>query len=354
MGMTTIKGPDLPPEPTPAERHAEVVALLREIRAEAGKPPLIRLHNASDQPASFGLNIPLPAGTTPPAEDMINLQNIPAGTTLALPEGMQVEYAYPLPPVIDRLLTLLSLSDAERAFVRAAADARHDPAEQYDALLVFADWLEDQGREAVGARVRRLVPESGDVLVMTYRRSQNLASHLAREEDEAQRNNLLDVGKAIADDLDKLGRQVYTVVLPEGFDLRTAMDHGLIRVEDYNDSWKSLRPLLDGEPEGKAEIGQIGLIDRQAAALIARLKAENAALRERVAALEGQNARLMPVARHSQITNDIYRVEMDRLKEAVAAEREACATLAMNRGDRHGVGAAIAEAIRDRDTGEAT
>jgi hypothetical protein len=65
--------------------------------------------------------------------------------------------------LLERLCWLLGLSDGERRFVAALAEDAGD----FDGLQVFSDWLEDQGRTAGGARLRRLVPKDGDVLVWT-------------------------------------------------------------------------------------------------------------------------------------------------------------------------------------------
>lgn len=62
-----------------------------------------------------------------------------------------------------RLCALLGLSERERAFVSALADDAAD----FDFIQVFADWLEEEGRARDGARVRRLVPRDGDVLLFT-------------------------------------------------------------------------------------------------------------------------------------------------------------------------------------------
>jgi hypothetical protein len=60
-----------------------------------------------------------------------------------------------------RLCALLGLSDRERAFITAALDDAAD----FDLYSVLADWLEEEGRTRDGARVRRLAPKDGDVLV---------------------------------------------------------------------------------------------------------------------------------------------------------------------------------------------
>jgi hypothetical protein len=78
-----------------------------------------------------------------------------------------------LPPGSEPMVTLAEaaelahaaqhLTDREWAFVSGAlADASN-----YPLFLVLADWLDDHGRTAEGARVRRLVPKAGELLVGT-------------------------------------------------------------------------------------------------------------------------------------------------------------------------------------------
>jgi hypothetical protein len=62
-----------------------------------------------------------------------------------------------------RLCSFLGLTVREREFVRAALGDAAD----FDLYSVLADYLEDQGRTRDGARVRRLVPKDGDVLLFT-------------------------------------------------------------------------------------------------------------------------------------------------------------------------------------------
>jgi uncharacterized protein (TIGR02996 family) len=56
-----------------------------------------------------------------------------------------------------------SLTEREWAFVSGALANAGD----YPLFLVMADWLDEHGRTAEGARVRRLVPKAGELLVGT-------------------------------------------------------------------------------------------------------------------------------------------------------------------------------------------
>ncbi len=70
-------------------------------------------------------------------------------------------------PIVDRLIALLGLSDAERVFVNAALTVRFSPVGQIDILSVFADYLEDAGKHIQAARVRKLIPRDGDILLFS-------------------------------------------------------------------------------------------------------------------------------------------------------------------------------------------
>jgi hypothetical protein len=82
------------------------------------------------------------------------------GYMITVPQGYRVDFVR-LTSALTRLCALLGLSGRERAFVSALADDAAD----FDLYSVLADYLEDQGRTRDGARVRRLVPRDGDVLV---------------------------------------------------------------------------------------------------------------------------------------------------------------------------------------------
>lgn len=64
---------------------------------------------------------------------------------------------------VERLLQLLALTEQERAFVRAALEAKGK--EQADILDVFADWLEERDKPAQAERMRKVAVRRGDVLL---------------------------------------------------------------------------------------------------------------------------------------------------------------------------------------------
>ena len=65
--------------------------------------------------------------------------------------------------VLGRLAWLLGLSPAERAFVQEAAEKAADLKARDDVFMVFADWLEDQGRGPHAGAVRRLARATPEV-----------------------------------------------------------------------------------------------------------------------------------------------------------------------------------------------
>jgi hypothetical protein len=111
---------------------------------------------------------------------------------------------------LDRLCWLLSLSPGERSFVGEAADAAHthDLPRLWDGLAVFADWLEEQGAPA--GSVRRLAPQTGDVLVFSY-----AAKGLSPEQRERNRNALMEHTQFLCAHLAKQGREVTCIIQAE-------------------------------------------------------------------------------------------------------------------------------------------
>lgn len=294
---------ELSPEQSARERHAEVVGLLREM-----KKGLVD--------ATKDLRQMLASG-----QDSLTITGDYTGR-IGFPEEL-----------LDRLLRLLSLSEGERAFVQAAADARHDPAKQVDALLIFADWLEDQGREAHGARVRRLVPENGEVLIGSYPTREPHAMPADAVTNHARQRGceamLADIQKHCA----KTGREVYAVSMPEGWDIDTASARGLMRTQTFEDAFKPLIAAMKGETEEQIAGGA----GQRIAQMIYRLKEENARLKKTREssfqsvilgernALEKEVLLLKEQAKYSAS-------KIAQLEQAILDEREACATLAENYG----------------------
>jgi uncharacterized protein (TIGR02996 family) len=78
-------------------------------------------------------------------------------------------------------------------------------------LAVFADWLEEHGHTALGARFRRLLPQTGDLLV--YRvQDDHYAEQLPRARDVANivQKNLRE----------GFGVETYWLILPEDMELQ--------------------------------------------------------------------------------------------------------------------------------------
>jgi hypothetical protein len=190
-----------------------------------------------------------------------------------------------------RLLWLLGLSDAERAFVDSAASAvrEGEPGDAYETLLVFADWLEaEQGRGQNGLTIRRLVPEAGDVFVVTVPDSAGLLGVSA---------TYAQVGRQIRDWCERNGRPVYVQAVREGVGVEwlpaeRMRELGWVRAERSADfALRRVREEMNGEPEGAIgatgdPVAMIRRLKRQhaeQARTIERFQRENEALRSQLA-----------------------------------------------------------------------
>jgi uncharacterized protein (TIGR02996 family) len=125
---------------------------------------------------------------------------------------------------LGRLLWILGLSEGERRFVAALAEDASDTV----TAEVYADWLEEQGRTAEGATVRRLVPRDGDVLVIT---APSGAS------DAASRRRWAAHAADLRAKLLASGRDARVLVLPHGsvaedLDVGAMRAAGWVRAED--------------------------------------------------------------------------------------------------------------------------
>jgi hypothetical protein len=149
------------------DRKARATAL-REMRVVLAA---LRELAAAPPPAVFD---PGPGQPTPaPEADLLEAIRAAqaTGQPMALPQGGSVEYTGPTPALmqlVHRLVDLLGLSDLEREFW--AAGAGRGVPDAWDGLAAYADWLEDRGNDAGAARVRKLTPQPGDVLVFTLPR----------------------------------------------------------------------------------------------------------------------------------------------------------------------------------------
>lgn len=140
------------------------------------------------------------------------------GTATLIPSGSSFTFAVD-PAVVDladmarRLAWLLGLSNQEYAFVTDCAGlaSARKPEDYYSTLSVFADWLEDQGRTINGAEIRRLIPQTGDVILCVvsereFKADPNLT---------AIRQHAVDLKES----LKKLNRDVLVVICGKGIDL---------------------------------------------------------------------------------------------------------------------------------------
>jgi uncharacterized protein (TIGR02996 family) len=115
-------------------------------------------------------------------------------------------------------------------FVAALAKDATD----FVALVVFADWLEEHGQTALGARFRRLMPQTGDLLV--YRvQDDHYAEQLPRARDVANivQKNLRE----------GFGVETYWLILPEDMELQQ-VDEATMRELGW------VRAPQEGVPEG--------------------------------------------------------------------------------------------------------
>jgi hypothetical protein len=168
----------------------EVLAAMKEL---AAAPP----------PAIFDPAPGQPAGTS--EADFLEAIRAAraAGQPVVLPGGGSVEYVGPTPALLqllERLTYLLGLSDLEREFLAAGA-AREVP-DAWDGLAAYADWIEERDNYAGAVRVRKLTPQSGDLLV--FRCEPEAAHHAAR------------AAAALAADLESRGCPVVCSLLPPG------------------------------------------------------------------------------------------------------------------------------------------
>jgi hypothetical protein len=141
----------------------ELRRVLAALREQAKTPPGIVMTPA----ASWEEN---PAPT--PATDMAALvAAMQAGQAVVLPGAPATAHAGPTPALlqlVNRLVDILGLCDLEREFFTAGA-ARELP-DAWDGLAAYADWLEERGFYAGAARLRKLTPADGDVLVFSLPR----------------------------------------------------------------------------------------------------------------------------------------------------------------------------------------
>jgi hypothetical protein len=198
-----------------AAARAEMTRLLAEVKARALKPPRV-----VDYPEA------VPWGTPAHPNPVADIEAV-AQTAVDSAERYGPSSLRPLygpwraqRVLLERLLWLLGLSEGERRFVAALADDAVD----FATLEVFADWLEDEGRTADGARVRRLVPRDGDVIVVRHPPGPRHEAHCATV-------------RQMLDALAARGVRVWAVTMSDDMSLETAPPDamraaGWVRAED--------------------------------------------------------------------------------------------------------------------------
>lgn len=177
---------------------------------------------------------------------------------------------------LERLAYLLGLSPAERAFVQEAAEANRsgDPLAADTALAIFADWLEDEGRTEDGKRVRRLLLEDGDVMIL-------VAHHTTSEQQVRQANQ---AAMLMQEAIRKAGKGVLVRFIqePEQSVERLGREQmrqaGWVRQEEQEAIFRELAGTLEGQPESRDG----GLTTDLLVRMIDRLKRENKRLRFRL------------------------------------------------------------------------
>lgn len=238
----------------------EALADIKEAIAEAIRPPGVISASWDERPVDI-----LASLKAVQAAARAQLQQ---PTVLAPPPEIVLSPLVAFSAHLNRLAWLLGLSDEERAFVEGVAAAASRPDEAYEMLMVFADWLEDRMRAAEAGGMRRLVPQTGDLLVCTY------SGQRGGEAEYHARESMTQVVRLLFG----LGRDVACVVVPEGVsvtyvDPKELERAGWVRKDEHGE--RLLRDALADQPD----LYQVGTIGQQAAYLIDSLKRENAELR---------------------------------------------------------------------------
>jgi hypothetical protein len=207
--------------------RAELAGLLAEVKARAEHPPYTVSWDEPPIPTTdLTTAVPWDAPTeaTPPADIEAVHEAISAHV---------LNPAVTLARLLERLLWLLGLSEGERRFVTALADDAAD----FDTAQVYADWLLDQGRTANGARVRRLVPRDGDVLVWT----------VSGGEDPVRLAEVRRHAQALCDGLRDRGLHTLGAVVPQGVEV-DSLGVGAMRAAGWvraADVRRALRDVAD-------------------------------------------------------------------------------------------------------------
>jgi uncharacterized protein (TIGR02996 family) len=114
---------------------------------------------------------------------------------------------------------LVNMRPEERALMFALLENAAD----VDAACAYADWLEENGRHEAGARIRRLAPQSGDVLVLTY----DHRSDIGLPPPFTGFHALEKIAAAVKERLDAHGRDVTVLIYPDNQTLEVVGEDGM-------------------------------------------------------------------------------------------------------------------------------
>ncbi len=171
----------------------------------------------------------------------------------------------------ERLIWLLELSPEERQFVRELAERPRG----YSTFLIFRDWLDDCGRHADAGEIERLVPQKGDVLVVTFPKDEVNSTAIPKNRAIAQKL-IEDINERLA----PFDRQVQGIGLPDNWKIENLTpemmrEQGWISHEEQTLGFARLIEELEGQPENQP--GRT--MSEMLLAMIRRLKNERETLR---------------------------------------------------------------------------
>jgi hypothetical protein len=276
------------------EARAALQALLEEVKARAVSPPAPKWGPATQGPPEVPQTTQDPAlgqavswGIVHHANPAVDVEAVAQaarthGTTFdgrtheqafleslaayqsvrpsALPHDWQATFSpSAMASLLRRLLWILGLSRGERRFVTALAEDASDTV----TAEVYADFLEENGRTAEGAGVRRLAPQDGDVLVIT---APSGAS------DAASRRRWAAHAADLRAKLLASGRDARVLVLPcgsgaENLDLDAMRAAGWVRAEAVRSAANRVGADCEGHPHPRFREGAGNALARVLAAL---------------------------------------------------------------------------------------
>ncbi len=207
-------------------RAAAVAEVKSEILAELEN--LCRQVTATLSPPAIFQSI---SANPPSKEEIESIVVETSGTLVAVPPGatFEIHGLESVASQLQRIAWLVGLSDAERAFVSAAAEQSEgaDYGGLIDTLLVFSDWLVDMGMQSQSVEVRKVVPNDGDVLIITQKYM-----------TPSRRKEIVEcVAQPLVDAMANRGRNVFCVVADgstsiESLDAEEMRRQGWVRASD--------------------------------------------------------------------------------------------------------------------------